>query len=53
MSKSRFTVEQIIGILKKHQAGLSAADVCRGIGRDAYASGLERGKTTERRRNLY
>jgi putative transposase len=29
MRKTRFTEEQIIGILKEHQAGLSAADVCR------------------------
>jgi putative transposase len=29
MRKSRFTDEQIIGILKEHQAGLSAAEVCR------------------------
>lgn len=29
MKRSRFTEEQIIGILKEHQSGLSAADLCR------------------------
>ncbi len=29
MRKSRFSDEQIIGILKEHQAGLSAAELCR------------------------
>ena len=29
MKRKRFTEEQIIGILKEHQAGLSAAEVCR------------------------
>jgi putative transposase len=29
MKRSRFTDEQVIGILKEHEAGLSAADLCR------------------------
>ncbi len=29
MKRSRFTQEQIIGVLKKHQAGAAAADLCR------------------------
>jgi putative transposase len=29
MKRSRFTQEQIIGILKEHQAGASAANLCR------------------------
>ncbi|MFT9161460.1 MAG: transposase, partial [Acetobacter sp.] len=29
MKKARFTQDQIIGILKAHQAGTSAADLCR------------------------
>ena len=29
MKRNRFTEEQIIGILKEHQAGMSAADLCR------------------------
>ena len=29
MKGSRFSEEQIIGISKEHQAGLSAADLCR------------------------
>ncbi len=34
MKRSRFTQEQIIGVLKGHQAGTAAADLCRkhGIG---------------------
>ena len=29
MRKSRFSEEQIIGVLKEHQAGLPVADLCR------------------------
>jgi putative transposase len=32
MKRSRFSEEQIIGILKEHQAGLSAAEICRKYG---------------------
>lgn len=29
MRKSRFTEDQIIGVLKEHQAGIPTADLCR------------------------
>ena len=29
MKRSRFTEEQVIGILKEHQAGLGAKELCR------------------------
>jgi putative transposase len=29
MRKSRFSEEQIIGLLKEHQAGLPVAEICR------------------------
>lgn len=29
MKRSRFTEAQVIGVLKEHQAGLSAAELCR------------------------
>ena len=32
MKRSRFSEGQIIGILKEHQAGLSAAEICRKYG---------------------
>jgi putative transposase len=32
MRKSRYTEDQIIGALKEHAAGLSAADLCRKYG---------------------
>ena len=51
MKRSRFSQEQIIGVLKEHQAGVSASHLCRrhGIGdatfyawRSKY-NGMERG----------
>ena len=32
MKRSRFSEEQIIGILKEHEAGVSVADLCRKYG---------------------
>ena len=32
MKRSRFTEEQIIGILKEHEAGAKTADLCRKYG---------------------
>jgi putative transposase len=29
MKRSKFTKDQIIGILKEHEAGVSVADLCR------------------------
>ena len=29
MKRSRFTEEQIIGIFKEHEAGVSVSDLCR------------------------
>lgn len=29
MKRSRFSAEEIIGILKEHEAGVSVADLCR------------------------
>ena len=31
MRRSRFSEEQIIGILKEHSAGMSAAELCRSL----------------------
>jgi transposase InsO family protein len=35
MKKSRYTEEQIIGILKQHEAGVKTADLCREHGINA------------------
>ena len=32
MKRSRFTEEQIIGILKEHEAGVSVSELCRKYG---------------------
>ena len=32
MKRSRFSEEQIVGILKEHQAGLGAKELCRKYG---------------------
>ena len=31
MTRSRFSEEQIIGMLKEHEAGVSVADLCRSL----------------------
>ena len=44
MKRSRFTEEQIIGVLKEHQAGMSAADL-----RGPFAGRDDRGQRPRRR----
>lgn len=33
MKRNRFSAEQIIGILKEHEAGVSVADLCASMAR--------------------
>ena len=44
MKRSRFTQEQIIGVLKAHQAGATAPDLCRrhGVGEATFYKGRSR-----------
>jgi Transposase len=43
MKRSRFTEEQIIGVLREQEAGISTADVCRkhGISSATLPRGME------------
>ena len=41
MKRSRFSEEQIIGILKEHEAGVSVADLCRKLESAAKAGALD------------
>ncbi len=49
MRRSRFSDEQIIGILKEHQAGMSAADLCRkyGVSDATFCFAVHEGQTLD------
>ena len=46
MKRSRFSEEQIIGILKEHQAGLGAKELCRKHGISGPPETGSRGRAT-------
>ena len=49
MKRSRFSEEQIIGVLKEHELGAKTADLCRkhGISEARFCNGKSRfGRTT-------
>ena len=47
MKRNRFTEEQIIGILKEHEAGVSVADLCRKHGVSDAIGGKVNGNKTK------
>ena len=54
MKRSRFTQEQIIGVLKEHQAGAAVADLCRkhGISDATFYTWRSRTRTRSSRKLL-
>ena len=53
MKQSRFTEEQIIGILKEHETGVSVADLCRKHGVSDATCTIPDDQITPRRSGLF